>query len=658
MNWLAPYSLLVVALLAFGFSAAVLARRRGRPVFLTTGLAVAALLHLAAVAPGWFGQLNTAAMWSAAVAGAFVAALVLAAATCRSPCPAGESDPLPRAPSAAFGWLIGLVALLCLPLWRYFLLLPARLFRPEQPLEWDAVSYHLPAFIEFLQAGTLWTFDGPYQSYHYGFELLGNFLSHPFHTHWGLVVADAFSAALFLAALAALIAALDPAGPTESARLSPRHWAATLSAAGLSSWACFRTFGEVGKNDIFLAATLLAAAAFLVRALRHAADAAERRRGDLALAGVAYGLAVATKPTALGWLPLFAVAALLAGGRRRRVGSLAVFGIIAFASGGWWPLRNLVEFGELSPVGSPWQRSIMASLAHPALYRLHRWSAIWLWGWLAAPAGLWLWRAERRAGGDARGPAFALALLVCAGAVYIATPFVVFPEYWILRLGLPFFASASVIYGLCVARVWEQTAARRLRARSASLAAPHSARSVAALSRFRTRFVRWGIPLALGLGLLWLPAHWAARRPSGLPGYESIKGLPPTRFYAWAQANETPLRIYSAGLRPYGLYGPRWQNAVFYDLGSVGLEPLEEGIARLAAVLTQFRPDLVAISVDPHPHVPATEKPELVAWMRRHPEWFAEVFADATVSAFRVEPSALEALRDRVPPGYVARRRP
>lgn len=659
MNWFIPYVFLVAGLLVFGHNAAVLACRCGRPVFLTAGLAVAALLHLAAVVPGWFGYFNTVAMWSAAAAGAFAAALVLAAAACHAPPPPGERDSWLGASSAGFGWVIGLGAALSLPLWRYYLwLLLARLLRPEEPLEWDAVSYHLPAYIEFLQAGTLWTFEGPYQSYHYGFELLGNFLSHPFYTHWGLVVADAFSVGLFLAALAALVAALDPTTAAASGDMSPRQWAATLWAAGLSSWACFRTFGEVGKNDVFLAATLLAAGAFLVRALRRGGAAAARRRSDLALAGIAYGLAVATKPTALGWLPLFAVAALLAGGPRRRIGSLAVFGIVAFAVGGWWPLRNLVEFGELSPSGSPWQRSIMASLADPALYRLHRWSAVWLWGWLAAPAGLWLWRAERRAGRDGRGSAFALAMLVCAGAVYIATPFVVFPDYWILRLGLPFFAAASVIYGLCVARVWEQTATRRLNARSAGILPSEGAPSAAAHSRYRARLVQRGIPLALGLGLLWLPVHWAARRPSGLPGYESVKGLPPTRFYAWVLANETPLRIYSAGLRPYGLYGPRWRNAVFYDLGSVGLEPLEKGIARLAAVLAQFHPDLVAISVDPHPQVSAAGKPELVAWMHRHPQWFTEVFTDAAVSAFRVEPAAREALRDRVPPGYVARRRP
>ena len=143
-----------------------------------------------------------------------------------------------------------------------------------------------------------------------------------------------------------------------------------------------------------------------------------------------------------------------------------------------------------------------------------------------------------------------------------------------------------------------------------------------------------GAAVALALGLL-VPVLDARFESQGLPGWESPHGLPPTDIYRWVQELEQPTRIYAAGLRPYGLYGRRWQNSVFYDLHSVLLEIQHGGPGRLAGVLRHFEPDLIITSIDPDSSTGPPRKP-LLDWLRDQ-DCLAEVYADPVASAFRVE---------------------
>ena len=132
---------------------------------------------------------------------------------------------------------------------------------------------------------------------------------------------------------------------------------------------------------------------------------------------------------------------------------------------------------------------------------------------------------------------------------------------------------------------------------------------------------------------------------------EQIKGLPSTGVYNWVQSQTSPLRIYSAGLRPYGLYGPNWSNTLFYDLHSTTLTPVNAGKNRISAIVVRFKPDLIIVSVDPHIGA-GSEKPAIVDWIRTQPSCFEQVFSDQTVSVFRVKAGAGDKLTDQLPPGY------
>jgi Dolichyl-phosphate-mannose-protein mannosyltransferase len=96
------------------------------------------------------------------------------------------------------------------------------------------------------------------------------------------------------------------------------------------------------KNDLMAAALLLAAIAILVNA--------ERKPGwPLAAAGVAVGLAVGTKSTALAMAAALTVAVIVLAPQGRRWAAAGWWFGAAFAGGGYWYLRNLVISGNPLP---------------------------------------------------------------------------------------------------------------------------------------------------------------------------------------------------------------------------------------------------------------------------------------------------------------------
>jgi hypothetical protein len=202
---------------------------------------------------------------------------------------------------------------------------------------------------------------------------------------------------------------------------------------------------------------------------------------------------------------------------------------------------------------------------------------------------------------------------------------------WDIRLGMPALVSAAVIYTATLGMLAH--AARRARSDVKRLAAV-------------------AIVFAAALAL---PVHWQRHTPAGLPGYERMEGVPPTAAYRWVRAQTQPLRVYAAGLRPYGLVGRDWQNVVFGDLHSEGLADTPASQARLAAVVIRFQPDVVLVSVDPHWYAASKTKPAIVNWLGRTTNCFEEVYSDDGASVFRVRPGAATALAPLVPPGYVLR---
>jgi hypothetical protein len=113
------------------------------------------------------------------------------------------------------------------------------------------------------------------------------------------------------------------------------------------------------KNDLMAAALLLAAIAILVEAwsrrppagvVPSGPDASKRNHAwPLAVAGLAAGLAVGTKSTALAMAAALTVAVVVLAPAGRRWTALAWWSLAGLAAGGYWYLRDLVAVGNPIP---------------------------------------------------------------------------------------------------------------------------------------------------------------------------------------------------------------------------------------------------------------------------------------------------------------------
>lgn len=620
---------------------AAVARGLSIPPVLSSAVVAVALIYLSCLIPGALGLLYTP-LTQLLFAALSVTVLILSRRLGGNHGIEGPAVLDQRPPPTVPDWLLaGAGLLLTLPLLSYLRWGVIGWFRDANtPLTWDTVSYHLPGFIEFWQNHSLWSLDGPYQSYSFAFELIGNFFSQPFFAPWGLIVAHLFAIGLLILSIAIAAEQLCRLLPGDTAARSLPPILATL---GIWTFIHSDSIGDVGKNDIFTTACLTAALCFLFALAASNDQRAAHDSSLVVLIALALGLALAAKPSALAFVPFFALAtpaALFlrrheAGDVRRR--ALIAAGIVLSVSallGGFWLIRNLLAYGRLSPLAGAWNLSLIANLENPALFEVKRGSVLFALGVAAVLPGLALLFLSRNRRREALPLAFLLAFHLVACAAFAMTPHAIFhhsldSSVWKLRLGMPLFVSAGMIYSLSI---------QYLGNRLSSLAPRHKAVLTSATV------------LAL---LALLPMHRQRIRILGLPGYEVIKGLPQTEVYRWVQAQDVPRRIYSAGLRPYGLYGRTWGNRLFYDLHSVTLSPLEAGQARIAAIVDSFKPDLIIISVDPHSYTGPAEKPEIVEWMKQQTRLFDEAYRDDAVSAFEVRPQAADQLRSLIPAGYV-----
>jgi hypothetical protein len=106
------------------------------------------------------------------------------------------------------------------------------------------------------------------------------------------------------------------------------------------------------KNDVMAAALLLAAIAILVNRetyLARVATGPAPQFASLAVAGLATGMAVGTKSTALAMAAALTVAAIALAPAGRRWAAAAWWSLAALAGGSYWYLRNLIVVGNPLP---------------------------------------------------------------------------------------------------------------------------------------------------------------------------------------------------------------------------------------------------------------------------------------------------------------------
>jgi hypothetical protein len=355
-------ALLVVLALSLGFSAVCLRRRlmpawEGAPAHLVEAIVGVALLI-------WISELL--GLFSLLYAGMLVAAaVVLAAAVAFGPrvlsgrggagaslgfspkksaavrdCGRGEKEDAavprhPPSPPRAGGWLtavaVGVVALVFAH-WG----LTAKDALGRGVFNFDSLWYHLPFAVEMAHSHSV-------TGLHYTETIFTNWFypqnGELLHAD-GILLTGRDTLSLFLNfgwLAIAFLAAWCVGRPYGRGPL-------TVVAAGILLECHTLVVREPGaaKNDLMAAALLLAAIAILVNA--------DRRPGwPLAAAGLAVGMAVGTKSTALAMAAALTVAVILLAPTGRRWAAAGWWFAAALAGGGYWYLRNLVISGNPLP---------------------------------------------------------------------------------------------------------------------------------------------------------------------------------------------------------------------------------------------------------------------------------------------------------------------
>lgn len=609
----------------------------GLPQILSSALLCVTLIYLSALVPGIFGVLtasNTYAFLLLLLILTYLSFRALVRATAEK-----SLDVISQSPPITFSradWaVIGLGVILSAPLISYFKGLPFGFLDSRPILGWDVVSYHLPGVIEFYQNKTLWSLSGPYQSYSFGYELLGNYFSQVFFASWGLMFAHLLALFLAISAIVSVSKSLQC-----SLRSEDTQWfTSSILSIGIWSALAHQSIGAVGKNDIFMGAVVLSSLAFvlILNSDRRALNL--KTYITVLLIGLGLGLAIGVKPSSIAYLPYFWLAIFLTLVIQKRAIkvalSLSIMTIgIAAVIGGFWLIRNLIVFDMLSPVlDSGWQSSVIANLFNKDLYRaaIHHPGLL-----LASLAWIPAFMLANRQKNDIQASAAwwligSFHLMACL--VFAITPFAFQGGGFEVRLGMPLLLATAIIYGVVAQYIIQwfiQSSKPKL------------------------------LPLAVVLFTMFaIPLYWSMNKQGNLFGYDQVFPLPrpkplaTTNIYTWVQSQKEPLRIYSAGLRPYGLYGPNWGNTLFYDLHSSTLLSGPDGKKRIAAVVDQFNPDIILISLAPHSNSPIGVKPEVISWMKTRSDLFSEIYQDDLVDGFRVHPQAKEILAKEFPETYL-----
>lgn len=348
-----------------------------------------------------------------------------------------------KGPWSSITALLSLVSLLLLyPYVQCFWKLSQLLFTPTAELGWDAVSYHLPALIEFVQAHSFWTFEGPYQSYSFGFELIYGLSILFCHSHWSVIIGHGLSIVLLLLSTSyvvkQLLDTLEACGLERQNRVMVH-----LLVQGIWAGIVFRTsLDGVGNNDVFEAAMLLSAFGYFMDFFQRGRTEPALRYFLICLGTMSFTLALATKPPALLFTPLFLVMAVTEKSENRLglklniMAALKAVPLLAMvvAVGAFFLWHNIPKFGGICDpaLACGFRDTLLHHLRDPRLFVPTPGSVLFFAsGLLSLPLFLYLWKLAT-GGRDApsAAPLIWVSLLYLTGAAAFSyTPFGVTPDY-------------------------------------------------------------------------------------------------------------------------------------------------------------------------------------------------------------------------------------
>jgi hypothetical protein len=320
-----------------GAAAVLVLRRRCDHLAGAPRATAAAILTIAGVLAAELVPLVLGVMTRGTVA---IAAVLLLLGSLSLPARFGRGDPVPPPPAIRLGsisWLLAGVAMIATAVdWVAFVQAHAAV----RVTSVDTLAFHLPGVSRYIQTGSLWHVaqflpgqaQGNYPQYG---DLLLLAAVLPWHSTALIRYVDPLLLAIAAVAVYALARELRASSPTS-----------VLAACALVA---IRPVVGPGLPDVItdpaLTAGFASGALFLMRHWR------TRRRAELVLAGIAFGIALGTKWYGLTDVPalvvIWLVAALVAWRPRR--GALAdgavLIGVVALA-GGIWMLRNLILTGN------------------------------------------------------------------------------------------------------------------------------------------------------------------------------------------------------------------------------------------------------------------------------------------------------------------------
>lgn len=327
--------------------------------------------------------------------------------------------------------LAGAALLLTAAFWLAYL----EVFGTYHPVSVDALSFHFPGVIRYLQSGTLWQtaqyLPGQAQAnYPQSGDMLLLALVLPWHSLAFVRLADPLL--LGLASLAVYGTGRELSAPAPAATL-----------AALALIAIRPTLGpalpDVLTDPAFLAG-FAAGNLFLVRHWRTGA------RAELLLAGAGYGLALGSKWYGLTDVPLVLlawIAVALVTGRSRRVVArdTGLLVLAVLVTGGAWLLRNLILTGNpvfeyrVSVFGvtlfaappDPVRAQVGFTIAHylgrPGILRHYIWPVLRHdFGWIGLALGAAVLATPLSFRRSPRGWLLGLGAVLCAVA-YLLTPY-------------------------------------------------------------------------------------------------------------------------------------------------------------------------------------------------------------------------------------------
>jgi Dolichyl-phosphate-mannose-protein mannosyltransferase len=261
-----------------------------------------------------------------------------------TPRPAADSGAAPVSDAArrpaAQRLAVPLIVVAVVAAWALVLLWQRRSALAMPPSSFDVLTFDLPLIARWIQSGSIWVANDLVPlSAHAAYPQNGDLVSLSAILPWR----SAFLVPLLSYPLWALGALAVYALGLE---LGAHRWAAVLFAAAYAATPLvLLTAVAASVSDVFMWAMFTIGALFLVRHLRR------RRRTELVLAGLALGLAFGSKWYGLTSVPILVAVWLLASTvahprPRGIVRETALLAGVIVASGGFWLLRNLLEYGN------------------------------------------------------------------------------------------------------------------------------------------------------------------------------------------------------------------------------------------------------------------------------------------------------------------------